>query len=83
MLEPSVSNNIMCTICALYPDMNFTGRPPAGEFKARIANMWSMVSYPETGDFWLAINDFPAQYGGYKYFNLKEMLALTKIPATE
>jgi hypothetical protein len=36
--------------------------------------MWSLVAYPETGDFWLAINDFPAQYGGYVHFNLKELL---------
>jgi hypothetical protein len=36
--------------------------------------MWSLIAYPETGDFWLAINDFPAQYGGYQYFNLGELL---------
>ena len=72
--EPSVSNNILCTICALYPDETFTANPPLGEFKAHIANMWSLISYPETGDFWLAINDFPAQYGGYVQFNLKELL---------
>ncbi len=36
--------------------------------------MWSLVAYPETGDIWLAINDFPAQYGGYEHFNLKDLL---------
>jgi len=70
--EVSPTNNIRCTICALYPDMSFgtTGR----QFKAHIANLWSMVSTPETGDFWLAIKDFPAQYGGYQHFNLHCLL---------
>lgn len=72
--EPSVSNNILCTICALYPDETFKANPPLGKFNAHIANMWSMISYPETGDFWLAINDFPAQYGGYVQFNLNKLL---------
>ncbi len=72
--EPSVSNNILCTICALYPDETFTANPPLGQFKAHIANMWSLIAYPETGDFWIAINDFPAEYGGYVKFNLKELL---------
>ncbi|AKB36640.1 hypothetical protein MSSAC_2050 [Methanosarcina siciliae C2J] len=71
---PSWTNNILCTICALYPDFAYKAEEPVGQFKAHIANMWSMVAYPETGDFWLAINDFPAQYGGYEQFNLKELL---------
>ena len=71
---PSWTNNILCTICALYPDFSYRAKEPVGEFKAHIANMWSLVAYPETGDFWLAINDFPAQYGGYVHFNLKELL---------
>jgi len=78
--EPSVSNNILCTICALYPDMDF--EIPYGRttktFHAKISNMWSMVAYPETGDFWLAIQDFPAQYGGYEYFNLHTLLQSMK-----
>jgi hypothetical protein len=37
--------------------------------------MWSLVAYPETGDLWLAIKDFPAQRGAYEHFNLKDMLA--------
>ena len=49
-----------------------------GEFKAHIANMWSFIAYPETGDLWLAIKDFPAQYGGYEYFNLKELLSFLR-----
>jgi len=72
--EPSVSNNILCTICALYPDETFHAAEPLGEFKAHIANMWSLIALPETGDFWLAINDFPAEYGGYVQFNLKDLL---------
>jgi hypothetical protein len=72
--QPSVSNNILCTICALYPDDTFKAAEPLGEFKAHIANMWSLIAYPETGDFWLAINNFPAEYGGYVQFNLKTLL---------
>jgi len=72
---PSWTNNILCTICALYPDFTYHAREPVGTFQAHIANMWSMVAYPETGDFWLAANGFPAQYGGYRHFNLKELLA--------
>jgi predicted choloylglycine hydrolase len=75
--SPSISNNILCTICALYPDMSFHAEEPVGDFKAHIANMWSLVSYPETGDMWLAINDFPAQYGGYEHFNLNDLLTGT------
>lgn len=71
---PSWTNNILCTICALYPDFTYKAKEPVGTFKAHIANMWSLVAYPETGDFWLAINDFPAQYGGYVHFNLNELL---------
>ncbi len=78
-MQPSVSNNILCTICALYPDQAFTANPPLGEFKAHIANMWSLIAYPETGDFWLAINDFPAQYGGYVQFNLNDLLKNTMV----
>ena len=72
--DPSVSNNILCTICALYPNTTFHAQEPVGTFRAHVANMWSMVAYPRTGDFWLAINDFPAQYGGYEKFNLAELL---------
>jgi len=71
---PSWTNNILCTICALYPDFTYQAEAPVGEFKAHVGNMWSLVAYPETGDMWLAINDFPAQYGGYEHFNLKELL---------
>jgi hypothetical protein len=71
---PSWTNNILCTICALYPDFAYRAKEPLGNFKAHIANMWSLVAYPETGDLWLAIKDFPAQYGGYEYFSLPELL---------
>jgi len=70
----SWTNNILCTICALYPDFSYEAEEPVGSFKAHVGNMWSMVAYPETGDFWLAIRDFPAQYGGYEPFNLRELL---------
>ena len=78
----SPSNNVGCTICALYPSVLFgsaslsqTESGDTGDyFEARISNLWSMVSYPETGDFWLAIQSFPAQYGGYQHFNLHALL---------
>ena len=70
----SWTNNILCTICADYPDFTYTAKEPVGRFQAHVANMWSMLAYPETGDFWVAANDFPAQYGGYEQFNLKELL---------
>jgi hypothetical protein len=70
---PSWTNNILCTICALYPDFTYHAEGPAGTFRAHIANMWSMVAYPETGDFWLAAKGFPAQYGGYEHFNLRKL----------
>jgi len=72
---PSWTNNILCTICALYPDFAYRAKEPLGKFKAHISNMWSLIAYPETGDLWLAIKDFPAQYGGYEYFNLKKLLS--------
>lgn len=71
---PSWTNNILCTICAMYPDFSYSAKEPVGNFKAHIANMWSLIAYPETGDLWLAIKDFPAQYGGYEYFSLQELL---------
>ncbi|MFB3764176.1 MAG: C45 family autoproteolytic acyltransferase/hydrolase [Methanotrichaceae archaeon] len=71
---PSWTNNILCTVCALYPDFTYQAPPPLGGFRAHIANMWSLVAYPETGDLWLAIKGFPAQYGGYEHFNLQELL---------
>jgi len=71
---PSWTNNILCTICAMYPDFTYQAAAPVGKFKAHVANMWSLVAYPESGDFWLAINDFPAQYGGYQPFNLHALL---------
>ncbi len=67
--DSSVSNNILCTICAKYPNTVFKAEEPVGTFRAHVANMWSMIAYPETGKFWLTINDFPAQYGGYEGFN--------------
>jgi len=71
---PSWTNNILCTICALYPDFTYRAKEPLGNFRAHVANNWSLVAYPQTGDLWLAIKDFPAQYGGYEHFNLRELL---------
>lgn len=72
--EPSTSNNILATICALYKDDTFYEDDSTKSFKAHVANLWSMVMTPKNGDFWIAINDFPAQYGGYVYFNLDQEL---------
>jgi hypothetical protein len=71
----SISNNILATISASYPDEVFLAGPPVGEFKARIANLWSLVAYPLSGDFWVAMKDFPANQGEYEAFNLKKLLA--------
>jgi hypothetical protein len=71
---PSWTNNILCTISALYPDFAYRAREPLGAFKAHIANMWSLVALPATGDLWLAIRGFPAQEGGYEHFNLHDLL---------
>jgi len=70
--EPSTSNNLLATICALYPDDVYYKDEPSKTFSAHVANLWSMVSAPESGDFWLAIEGFPAQYGGYGHFNLNQ-----------
>jgi len=71
---PSWTNNILCTICAQYPDFEYEAGEPVGRFKARVANMWSLVAFPETGDIWIAAKGFPAQYSGYEHFNFREML---------
>lgn len=71
---PSTSNNVLATICAFYPEDKFFEDEPARAFTAHVANLWSLVIYPEKGDFWIAANDFPAQYGGYEHFNLFEEL---------
>ncbi len=71
---PSVSNNQLSTICALYKDDIFFEDLPAKTFKAHVANLWSFIIYPEKGDFWVAADDFPAQYGGYQHFNLFDEL---------
>ncbi|HNT72681.1 MAG: Acyl-coenzyme A:6-aminopenicillanic acid acyl-transferase [Methanosaeta sp. PtaB.Bin087] len=71
---PSWTNNILCTISALYPDFAYRAREPVGAFKAHIANMWSLVARPEGGDLWLAIRGFPAQRGGFEHFNLHDLL---------
>ncbi len=72
--SPSESNNILATICALYKDDTFFEDTPSRSFTAHVANLWSMVIYPASGEFWVAANDFPAQYGGYVRFKLSEEL---------
>ncbi len=73
--ETSVSNNILATICALYPDLDYYEDIPAKKFLAHVSNLWSMVMTPKNGDFWLAIRGFPAQYSGYVPFNLNAELS--------
>ncbi|OPX55622.1 Acyl-coenzyme A:6-aminopenicillanic acid acyl-transferase [Oceanospirillum multiglobuliferum] len=70
---PSYTNNIMASISAKYPEDLFT-ESPNGSFKAGVANLWSLIAYPETGDFWLAIEDFPANQGEFHQFNLNNLL---------
>jgi len=72
--RPSTSNNLLATICALYPDYSFAEEDSSKTFKAHISNLWSAVFLPSTGDIRLAIKDFPAQHGGYERFNLHDEL---------
>ncbi|SFV67354.1 hypothetical protein MNB_SM-4-215 [hydrothermal vent metagenome] len=74
-IATSYTNNILATISAKYPQEVFTNGPN-GEFKAGVANLWSLVSYPASGDFWLAIEDFPANQGNYHKFNLFSLLKI-------
>jgi len=76
---PSVSNNIMASICAEYSDDHFAKNDPLRQFKAHVANLWSMLITPLNGDFWLAVKKFPAQYGGYEQLNIKEELRLLSV----
>ncbi len=73
--EPSESNNILATICALYQDEVYFEDNPDKTFSAHFSNLWSLVMTPKNGDFWLAIDGFPAQYGGYVPFNLNRELS--------
>lgn len=69
----SFTNNIMACICANYPQDLFT-QDPNGSFRAGVANLWSLIAYPARGDFWLAIDEFPANQGTYQQFNLYQLL---------
>jgi hypothetical protein len=40
----------------------------------RNGNLWSMIATPATGDFRVAMSDFPAHRGPYVHFNLHEEL---------
>jgi predicted choloylglycine hydrolase len=72
-ISTSYTNNILATISAYYPKELFT-HSPNGEFRAGVANLWSLISYPASGDFWLAIDEFPANQGSYKQFNFFDLL---------
>ncbi len=72
-MTPSKTNNILATISAYYPKDLFKA-DPNGAFKAGVGNLWSYISYPANGDFWLAIEEFPANQGEYHKFNLFELL---------
>lgn len=76
-MATSYTNNILATISANYPKELFTDNPN-GEFKAGVANLWSLVAYPSRGDFWLAIDDFPANQGSFYHFNFFELLKSEK-----
>jgi len=69
----SYTNNIMACISANYPQDEFE-QDINGPFKAGVANLWSLIAYPETGDCWLAIEDFPANQGQFHAFNLPELI---------
>ena len=72
-ISTSYTNNILATISAYYPKDVFENEIN-GEFRAGVGNLWSLLCYPKSGDFWLAIEDFPANQGEYKKFNLFELL---------
>lgn len=70
---PSYTNNILATISAYYPEEKFV--TPTEEFYAGVANLWCLVTEPETGDFWLAIKSFPANEGEFCRFNFFDLIA--------
>lgn len=74
---PSYTNNILATISAYYPEENFA--MPKLSFSAGVANLWSLIAYPRTGDFYLAIDGFPANQAGFKQFNLLSLLKKTAL----
>ncbi|MFO6422285.1 C45 family autoproteolytic acyltransferase/hydolase [Motilimonas sp. KMU-193] len=69
---PSFTNNILATISAYYSEETFT--TPKQSFAAGVANLWCLIAYPNKGDFYLAIEGFPANQHGFKKFNLLELL---------
>lgn len=69
----SYTGNILATISAYYPKTLFTDNPQ-GEFSAGVGNLWSFITIPATGDFWLAIEDFPANQGAFQRFNFFDLL---------
>lgn len=77
--HPSMNDGV--TICMYSPivkyadNVKFYKSEKKGSFSACFSNLWSMVAAVDSGEFWLAMKDFPAQRGGYEYFNLKEELA--------
>lgn len=76
-ISTSYTNNILATISAYYPKDIFENKIN-GEFKAGVGNLWSLICYPKSGDFYLAIEDFPANQGEYRQFNFFELLARNK-----
>ncbi len=69
---PSYTNNILATISAYYPEERFSC--PVGDFSAGVANLWCLVTQPQTGDFYLAIDAFPANEAEFKRFNFFELI---------
>jgi len=69
---PSYTNNILATISAYYPEEKFS--MPDEEFYAGVANLWCLVTEPETGEFMLAIEQFPANEGEFCRFNFFDLI---------
>jgi len=81
---PSGGFNDGVTICMFTPLNQYGKQVPfykndkKEDISARFGNLWSLVAVPGSGDFYLAMQDFPAQRGGYVHFNLKAELQKTR-----
>jgi predicted choloylglycine hydrolase len=45
-----------------------------GRITGQTGNLWAMVATPGSGDFHVAMSDFPAHRGAFTHFNLREEL---------
>jgi hypothetical protein len=46
----------------------------AAPITGQTGNLWAMVATPASGDFHVAMSDFPAHRGPFLHFNLREEL---------